>query len=167
MTRGTVTTTSARHPFLACLAAGAILVALSGCGKPAQGAASAPGGDSAPLCDFVGGTENAKVHVDAYFPGRHEDTLAAVKTLLTTFPGQIHLEIVDWRTPEGLKRRDATGLTCAGILVNGKNAFDLVTDGKPNKVLFTRCIDGEWTKADLEAAIRQELAAAAGKAGGK
>lgn len=124
--------------------------------KPAPGAGAAQPG-AAPSCDFTGGPAAAKVKVEAYYPGRHEDTLAAVKSLLTTFPDKVRVEIIDWRTPAGLKRRDATGLVCAGVMINGKNAFDLVTDGKPNKVLFVRCMDGEWTKADLEGAVRQEL----------
>jgi hypothetical protein len=111
------------------------------------------------LCNFKDGPSDAPVKVEAYYPGRHEDTLAAVKTLLTTFPGKVQVEIVDWRTPEGMKRRDATGLVCAGVVINGKNAFDLVVEGKPSKVLFVRGINGEWTNADLEAAVRHELAA--------
>jgi len=116
------------------------------------------------LCNFKGGPATAKVKVEAYYPGRHEDTLAAVKDLLTEFPDKVQIEIVDWRTEEGLKRRDATGLTCAGVMINGRNAFELEVDGTKSKVLFVRGIDGEWTKADLQAAVRQELAAADGGA---
>ncbi|OGV73278.1 MAG: hypothetical protein A3K19_14445 [Lentisphaerae bacterium RIFOXYB12_FULL_65_16] len=118
------------------------------------GASCSPGGAS---CDFAGGPEDAKVKVEAFYPGRHEDTLAAVKDLLTEFPGQVRVEIVDWRTEQGLARRDATGLVCAGVVINGKNTFDLEVDGKPVKVLFVRGIDGEWTKTDLVAAVRKTL----------
>ena len=109
------------------------------------------------LCDFQGGPEDAKVSVVAFYPGRHEDTLAAVKALLTEFPESVRVEIVDWRTAEGAKRRDDAGLTCAGVIINGKNAFDIDVEGKTNKVLFVRGIDGEWTRDDLFAAVRQEL----------
>lgn len=80
--------------------------------------------------------------------------------LLQAFPQDASVEVVDWRRPEGLKRRDAGGLTCAGVTINGKNAFDLEMDGKKAKVLFVRGIDGEWTEADLTAAVKQELAKA-------
>ena len=165
------TSTRGLKALLSCLAAGAVLTALAGCGKP-EGTASAPAaapGQGAPaadgmvLCNFKGGADTALVTVEAYYPGGHGDTLAAVKSLLQTFPDKVKVEIVDWRTPEGINRRNATGLTCAGVVINGKNAFDLTVDGKPNKVLFIRGIDGEWTKPDLEAAVKQELAAAESK----
>jgi len=141
--------------------------------KPAPGQTGQdPAGDVTPkpaaqsggtqYCDFKGGPEDAKVRVVAFYPGRHEDTLAAVKSLLETFPDKVQVEFVDWRREEGLKRRDATGLTCAGVMINDKNAFDLVVGGEKTKVLFVRGIDGEWTKADLEAAVRQCLASAEG-----
>ena len=126
------------------------------------GMAQAQGGAATGVqyCDFTGGPADAKVKVEAYYPGRHEDTLAAVKSLLETFPGKVKVEIVDWRREEGLKRRDAAGLVCAGVMINDKNAFEVEVDGKTNKVLFVRGLDGEWTKADLEAAVRKELALA-------
>jgi len=108
-------------------------------------------------CDYKGGPDGAAVKIVAFYPGRHEDTLAAVKRLLETFPKDVSVEIVDWRRPEGLKRRDEGGLTCAGITINGRNAFDLEVDGKTAKVLFVRGIDGEWTEADLVAAVKQEV----------
>jgi hypothetical protein len=126
--------------------------------------ATVPGGGAAgttDFCDFKGGPETAAVKVVAFYPGRHEDTLAAVKRLLETFPKDVNVEIVDWRRPEGLKRRDESGLTCAGVTINGKNAFDLEVDGKTAKVLFVRGIDGEWTEADLVATVKQEVTRAA------
>lgn len=141
-----------------------VLVGNSGCGrneqKPAQAAVQQGGAPTAEvqLCNFIGGPDDAKVTVTAFYPGRHEDTLAAVKSLLQEFDGKVHVEIVDWRTKEGMQRRDASGLTCAGVIINGKNTFDIVQDGKTSKVLFVRGIDGEWTKDDLYAAVKQELA---------
>lgn len=121
--------------------------------------AQVPGGAAGTMdyCDFKGGPDAAAVKVVAFYPGRHEDTLAAVKRLLETFPKDVSVEIVDWRRPDGLKRRDESGLTCAGVTINGRNAFDLEVDGKTAKVLFVRGIDGEWTEADLVAAVKQEV----------
>jgi hypothetical protein len=128
--------------------------------KAAPPVASQPGAAATEFCDFKAGPDDAKVKVVAYYPGRHEDTIAAVKRLLQAFPQDASVEVVDWRRPEGLMRRDAGGLTCAGVTINGKNAFDLEMDGKKAKVLFVRGIDGEWTEADLTAAVKQELAKA-------
>ncbi|MDX9978860.1 MAG: hypothetical protein RBU25_02320 [Lentisphaeria bacterium] len=131
--------------------------------KPEQ--AATPASQSAPegmqYCDFKGGPEDAPVKVEAFYPGRHEDTLEAVKGLLQAFPGQVAVEIVDWRHAEGLGRRDATGLTCAGVMINGKNLFELEIDGKTTKVMFIRGLDGEWTAAELHAAVKQQLEAVA------
>ena len=136
-------------------------IALTGCGRKSgtSGAQppAAPAGGGMKLCNFIGGPEDAPVKVEAYYPGRHEDTLAAVKDLLKIFPGKVRVEIIDWRTEEGMKRRDACGLTCAGVMINGKNAFELEVNGQKRKVLFVRGINGEWTKDDLIAAVRQEL----------
>ncbi|MBT4820108.1 MAG: hypothetical protein HON70_30655 [Lentisphaerae bacterium] len=136
---------------------------VAGCSKKKQAGGSVPGTPSIPAtasvqyCDFKEGPEDAKVTVRAFYPGRHEDTLSAVKGLVDMFPGQVKVEIVDWRREEGLKQRDATGLVCAGVVINDKNAFDLDVGGATSKVLFVRGIDGEWTKDDLEAAVRQEI----------
>lgn len=149
----------------ACVLVGAcVALGTTGCSKREQDQGSVPGTPGIPAvasvqyCDYKAGPENAKVKVEAYYPGRHEDTLAAVKGLVDGFPGQVQIEIVDWRREQGLKRRDVAGLVCAGVMINGNNAFDLDVDGATFKVLFVRGIDGEWTKADLEAAVRQEIA---------
>jgi uncharacterized protein YbjT (DUF2867 family) len=112
------------------------------------------------FCDFRGGPPEALVKVVAYYPGGHEDTLAAVKRLIGKHKGLVSVEVVDWRRKEGAARRERAGLTCAGVTVNGKNAFDLVLDGRSEKVLFVRGIDGEWTEAQLNAAVEAEIAAA-------
>ena len=145
------------------------VLAMAGCSKQSgstpQTASAPPPPECGPApgtdyCDFKDGSDDAKVKVDAYYPGRHEDTLAAVKDLTTLFPGKVQIEIIDWRREEGMKRRAEAGLTCAGVMINGKNAFDLQVDGKPVKVLFARGIDGEWTKQDLVAAVKQAIEAA-------
>lgn len=149
-----------------CLAAVLAGCLLSGCPKQTQqtqqqkAPAGMPAGQQTQYCDFKAGPDDAKVKVTAFYPGRHEDTLAAVKSLVDAFPGKVQIEVVDWRRPEGLKRRDETGLVCAGVVINDKNAFDLEINGQKSKVLFVRGMDGEWTKADLEAAVKQELAVA-------
>lgn len=155
--------TSNSNRWIGILSAVAIALLLAGCGKKDQ-ATTAGGppaaGDGTVYCDFKGGIADAPVKVVAYFPGRHEDTLALVKDLLRTFPDDVSVEIVDWRSPEGLKRRNDDGFSCGTIAINGKNAFDLEIDGKASKVLFVRGVDGEWTAEDLLAAVKQAIAAA-------
>ena len=101
--------------------------------KPEAAAAPQTAPEGMQYCDFKSGPEDAQVKVVAFYPGRHEDTLEAVKGLLEAFPGQVAVEIVDWRHAEGLSRRDETGLTCAGVMINGKNLFELQIDGKTTR----------------------------------
>lgn len=161
---------------LGVVALGALLV-VGACGKGRTSAdapkapehAAAPGTGAVPatgqmeFCDFKAGADTAAVKVVAFYPGRHEDTLAAVKGLLEKFPEQVSVEIVDWRRKEGMERRDQAGLTCAGITVNGKNAFDLTVDGKTEKVMFIRGINGDWTEPQLLAAVKAEVEAVKAK----
>lgn len=157
---------------LGLIAAGAMLVG-AGCGKgrtSADAAKAAPHGQAAApatgqmeFCDSKQGPENAPVKVVAFYPGRHEDTLAAVKGLVQKFPDQISVEIVDWRRKEGMERRDQAGLTCAGVTINGKNAFDLTVEGRTEKVMFIRGINGDWTEAQLVAAVQAEIEAGKAK----
>ena len=145
---------------------------LGGCGKgrkgtadvaPPEAAASAAVAETGQmvLCDYKGGPEDAPVKVVAFYPGRHEDTLAAVKALMQKFPERVSVEVVDWRSKEGAARRDQAGLSCAGITINGKNAFDIQLEGKSEKVMFIRGMNGDWTEAQLLAAVESELDAVA------
>lgn len=129
--------------------------------KPEQAKVAQTAPEGMQYCDFKSGPEDAAVKVVAFYPGRHEDTLEAVKNLLNVFPGKVAVEIVDWRHAEGLRRRDEAGLTCAGVVINGKNVFELQIDGKTANVMFIRGIDGEWTAGELQAAVKQQLEAAA------
>jgi hypothetical protein len=129
-------------------------------GPGAAAAPSVPSTGQTEFCDFRGGPPEALVKVVAYYPGGHEDTLAAVKRLIGKHKGLVSVEIVDWRHKAGAARRERAGLSCAGITINGKNAFDLHLDGRQEKVLFVRGLDGEWTEALLTAAVEAEIAAA-------
>jgi hypothetical protein len=134
----------------------AALVA-TGCKKPAEEAA-APDKGTIEYCDFAGGPDSAPVQVVAYYPGEHEETLAAVKALLEQYPDKVHVQIVDWRHEEGRKLRQDAGLSCAGVTINGKIEID--HDGKKDSVAFQKGLSkGEWTVEDLKAAVEQELAA--------
>ena len=133
----------------------ALALAVSGCKKEDKPAAEKP----AAYCDFAEGPEAAPVKVVAYYPGGHEDTLAAIKDLLGQYPGKVHVQIVDWRHEEGRKLRDAAQLSCAGVTINGKNVFELERDGKKDSIAFTRGLSkGDWKAEDLKAAVEQELA---------
>ena len=146
------------------LACGLALVA-TGCGKkPAEQAANvdtAPPAAAESYCDFVGGPEDAIVKVVGYYPGEHEETIAVLKELLTSFPGKVRVQIVDWRHEEGRKLRNEANLSCAGVTINGNNVMEIQHGEKTDSVAFTRGLSkGDWTAEDLKAAVEQELAKA-------
>lgn len=143
-------------------------LAVAGCGKREQTTDVAPPQnattDPVQYCDFVGGPENAPVQVVGYYPGEHAETIAALKDLLTSYPDKVRVQIVDWRREEGRKLRDAAGLSCAGVTINGNNVLKIDHDGKVDSVAFTRGLTkGDWTVEDLKAAVDQELGKASAR----
>jgi hypothetical protein len=140
-----------------------IAIGITGCKKKDATTDVAPPADQEKVqyCDFEGGPADAPVKVVAYYPGGHEETLAAVKALLEQYPDKVHVQIVDWRREEGRKLRGEAGLSCAGITIDGKNVIEIDRDGKKDSVAFQKGLSkGEWTVADLKTAVDQELAKA-------
>lgn len=131
-------------------------------GKNAQTPPGVGGADfikGGPSIDWKGGPEDAKVVVIAYYPGNKNgiESTIPVKKLVKEFPGKVRVEIVDWRFPEGLKRKREAGLTCAGILINGSDTKTIIENGEKREVWFARRIGGEWTEKDLILAVQQEV----------
>jgi len=104
------------------------------------------------------------VTVVAYYPLNEEHRFIAdyIHSLPAKFGRRVKVEAVDFRSPEGYKRWRASGLTCGGVLLNGKYAVEITVDGKKKPVRFLRRMGVDWEKEDLEAAIRQILESAPG-----
>ena len=106
--------------------------------------------------------EKPLVLVEAYYPF-NEEHLSIKKYLLSLSPkykGQIKIDCIDFRSDEGYTRWRKSGLSCGGILINGKNKFTIEIDGKTKEVEFIKTLDVFWTKQDLAAVIEKELSAA-------
>jgi len=101
----------------------------------------------------------AKVLIQAYFPFNEEHLYIKdyLETLPQKFNGLVKVECVDFRSDEGYVLWRKTGLSCGGILINGKNKFSINKDGKEKEVEFFKKIDLFWTKDELEQAVKQEL----------
>lgn len=102
---------------------------------------------------------NARVSIEAYYPFNEEHLFMKeyLETLTGKFNGQVKVECVDFRNDQGYLRWRKSGLTCGGILINGKNKFIIAKDGQPKEIEFIKRLDMFWTKNDLETAIKQEL----------
>ncbi len=149
----------------------------TGGGTTATGGPSGPQGGGAPAGTGAAGAEDyspapslpeakdAKVIVQAFFPNNldHKEELDAARGLEKKFPGKVRTEIYETRKPdekpEDYKKWRQTGLTCAGIMINGEDEFTVdVGDGKgPHKVLFQRAMGGMWTQVELETAVADEV----------
>lgn len=105
------------------------------------------------------GQAAAKVMIQAYFPFNEEHLYIKdyLETLPQKFNGLVKVECVDFRSDEGYVLWRKTGLSCGGILINGKNKFSINKDGKEKEVEFLKKIDLFWTKDELEQAVKQEL----------
>lgn len=101
----------------------------------------------------------AKVLIQAYFPFNEEHLYIKdyLETLPQKFNGLVKVECIDFRSDEGYVLWRKTGLSCGGILINGKNKFSINKDGQEKEVEFLKKIDLFWTKDELEQAVKQEL----------
>jgi len=107
----------------------------------------------------VSGQVEAKVLIQAYFPFNEEHLY--IKDYLLSLPqkfnGLVKVECIDFRSDEGYVLWRKTGLSCGGILINGKNKFSISKDGQEKEIEFLKKIDLFWTKDELEEAVKQEL----------
>jgi len=107
----------------------------------------------------VSGQVEAKVLIQAYFPFNEEHLYIKdyLQTLPQKFNGLVKVECIDFRSDEGYVLWRKTGLSCGGILINGKNKFSISKDGQEKEIEFLKKIDLFWTKDELEEAVKQEL----------
>lgn len=102
------------------------------------------------------GPEDAKVQVVAFYPidEPRRKLMDILEELATeTYPGQVHVRYVDYRTPEGQQAFLAEGLQVATILINGENSIELQGDKGTRTVDFVRDMGRYWTEKDLRQAI--------------
>jgi molybdate transport system substrate-binding protein len=102
------------------------------------------------------------VTVQAFYPD-NEDHAWAKKLVVdidAQYQGKVKAEFIAFNTDEGYQRWKAAGMTCGGLLVNGKQTCQVMRKGKKTEVTFMMKEGGEWTKADLEYAIKEALKAA-------
>ena len=121
-----------------------------------------PGGSQVDIIER--GDKQAKVRIEAYYPlnQRHKPEADLLLSFADKYPGKVYVRLADFRTDRGKKLWYASGLSCGGIQINGKSEFRL--KGRKEPTAFLQAIDVYWTKAELEAAVQETLAAVEGKA---
>jgi cell division septation protein DedD len=98
-----------------------------------------------------------KVTLVAYYPFNesHKPSVDLAQSMAQKFPGKVAVEAYDFTTQEGREKWYTSGLSCAGILVNGKTDWPVVRGGKPETVSFQKREGILWTADDLQAVVKQ------------
>ncbi len=101
-----------------------------------------------------------KVTLVAYYPFNpsHKPSVDLAQSMARKFPGKVTVQAYDFTTQEGREKWFTSGLQCAGILINGKTDWDVIRNGKREKISFTKREGILWTAADLEAVVKQVIA---------
>ena len=101
------------------------------------------------------------VLAQAYFPvnSQHKFIKDYLEKYAKAHPKEASLEFYDTQTPGGRKLWMKTGLTCAGLFINGKTKWAIKrAGGKTETVEFLKRMDIYWTRDDFEAVVKQIVA---------
>jgi hypothetical protein len=115
-------------------------------GEPAKPAAAAQ-------------TAEVPVVIEAYYPMNESHKFIAdyLKSVEAANPGKVKVSVYDMQSEEGRRKWAASGLSCAGVFVNGKTSYELTTDGKTETVAFLQRMEVNWTHQDFERVVKQIL----------
>lgn len=103
--------------------------------------------------------KTAKVKIDAYYPFNEEHKIVGdyLKTFEKKYPGKVSVKLIDFRTSDGYDEWRKTGLSCGGIIINGKSEFDMNTPDDKKTIRFLRKVDTFWSREDFEKIIDKEI----------
>lgn len=100
------------------------------------------------------------VVVVAYYPLNASHTYIA--DYLTNFakkhPKEVDITIVDYQKSKGRKLWEKSGLTCAGLIINGKSTWDVKRGKRVDTIAFEKKMDVFWGRDDFEALVKQLVA---------
>jgi hypothetical protein len=110
------------------------------------------------LAGFAAG--GAPLKITAYInvtSGCQRPTEAFLAKLAKTYGDKVSLEVVNFGTPEGMKRWRGDGMKCMGIRLDGQDVSEIMFRGVKLKVAFMKPEGFFWTHEELAAAVRQKL----------
>lgn len=95
------------------------------------------------------------VLIQAYYPlnSQHKYIADYLKQFAKAKGNKVKLEVYDTQTSDGRKAWTKTGLTCAGIFINGHTKWDTRTGKKVNSVDFIKKMDVFWQKKEFETVV--------------
>lgn len=160
--------------WMSLIAATGVVILVAGCGRPTlpgrqfrgerAETATSPRVES-PLPEqpyFKWGDEQAKVRVLAFFPidDAHAEVMQLLESLAEEHRGKVYARYVDYRTPEGADIFERAKASGRAVMINGKTAISIETDGGSYTVDFVQEMGRYWTADDLRKAVAQEVARA-------
>ena len=131
--------------------------------KPDAPSLPGPSEASAAAAVVVVGEPDAPVTIMAFYPLNegHQFIADYVQEFAEAHSEHVYLEVIDFRTSEGMVAWQDTGLACAGVLVNGTTVHEIKRDGgEVETVNFIKRLGVNWTKEDFETVVTQLLAEA-------
>lgn len=128
----------------------ACCLAFCGCrgsGEQAEEAEATP-----PESDFP-------VVMEAYYPLNpgHQFIADYLYAIGEANPETVQVTVYDIQSPDGRKKWMTSGLSCAGVFVNGSTEHQIKRGDESETVRFLFRMDVSWTRDDLLAVIQQEL----------
>lgn len=104
-----------------------------------------------------GGNQDAPVKVVAFYPLNegHKFIADYLLKFAAQNPNQVHVQVYDMQTPDGMKKWQKSGLTCAGVLVNGKTKHEIKRGDKTETVDLVKRMGVAWQEEDFEALVKQ------------
>jgi len=99
--------------------------------------------------------KTAKVKIDAYYPFNEEHKIVGdyLKTFEKKYAGKVSVRLIDFRTSDGYDEWRKTGLSCGGIIINGKSEFEITAPDGKKTIRFLRRVDAFWSREDFEKVI--------------
>lgn len=99
------------------------------------------------------------IAIEAYYPMNESHRFIAdyLTSVEAANPGKIKVSVYDMQSDEGRKKWAATGLSCAGVFVNGSTRHELTRNGKTESFDFLQRMDVFWSHEDMEAVLKQLL----------
>jgi len=140
---------------LVCVALLALSCMLTaGCGGGGGAQVAAPG----PVSN-VEEKPDVPVFIEAYYPLNegHQFIADYLEAVETANPDTIAVRFHDMQSAEGRKKWATTGLSCAGVFVNGSTRHEIDREGETETVDFLQRMDVFWTRDDFETVLKQEL----------
>jgi len=109
------------------------------------------------------GNKKAKIVVDAILPlgvECHAKTIQLLQDFVKKNPDKVCVNIYDLHSMAGEQAKGKFGVTCATVLINGKQEFDIQENGKGRHVLFSHKPNepgASYNSEDVLTVLKQEV----------